>query len=225
MKIVNAEGDLTDLHSAAAAVQDALDMLVEHLEVLLPAPDAKPAPKLRGKRQTITFGMPPDLIAEIDAIAAAEESLAGEDDRDRDAPVCAELQPEGGSMMARAELLAIGLSLAFSVGAAAQTPSPVPTPADRLALRGAIACTWTLSDSPQQYEVFEALRHFLITVGTLRGTSDPGSDSARAAMKADLDAAGERMKGLKLTGFEDSMVGSCMQREMERMVSLIPLAK
>jgi hypothetical protein len=37
------------------------------------APDAKPAPKLRGKRQTITFGMPPDLIAEIDAIAAAED--------------------------------------------------------------------------------------------------------------------------------------------------------
>ena len=37
------------------------------------APDAKPAPKLRGKRQTITFGMPPDLIAEIDAIAVAED--------------------------------------------------------------------------------------------------------------------------------------------------------
>jgi len=36
------------------------------------APDAKPAPKLRGKRQTITFGLPPDLIAEIDAIAAEE---------------------------------------------------------------------------------------------------------------------------------------------------------
>jgi hypothetical protein len=36
------------------------------------APDAKPTPKLRGKRQTITFGLPPDLIAEIDAIAAEE---------------------------------------------------------------------------------------------------------------------------------------------------------
>lgn len=37
------------------------------------APDAKAAgPKLRGKRQTITFGLPPDLIAEIDAIAAEE---------------------------------------------------------------------------------------------------------------------------------------------------------
>ena len=36
------------------------------------APDAKPAAKLRGKRRTITFGLPPDLIAEIDAIAAEE---------------------------------------------------------------------------------------------------------------------------------------------------------
>jgi hypothetical protein len=27
------------------------------------------------------------------------------------------------------------------------------SPIDRLALRGAIACTWALSDSPQQYEI------------------------------------------------------------------------
>jgi hypothetical protein len=27
------------------------------------APDAKPAAKLRGKRQTITFGLPPDLLS------------------------------------------------------------------------------------------------------------------------------------------------------------------
>ena len=36
-------------------------------------PDAKPSPKLRGKRQPITFTPPPDLIAEIDAVAAAED--------------------------------------------------------------------------------------------------------------------------------------------------------
>jgi metal-responsive CopG/Arc/MetJ family transcriptional regulator len=36
------------------------------------APDARAAPKLRGKRQTITFGLPPDLVAEIDAIAVEE---------------------------------------------------------------------------------------------------------------------------------------------------------
>ena len=29
--------------------------------------------KLRGKRQPITFTLPPDLIAEIDAVAAAED--------------------------------------------------------------------------------------------------------------------------------------------------------
>jgi hypothetical protein len=37
------------------------------------APDARPAAKLRGKRQPITFTLPPDLIAEIDAVAAAED--------------------------------------------------------------------------------------------------------------------------------------------------------
>jgi hypothetical protein len=37
------------------------------------APDARPAPKLRGRRQPLTFTLPPDLIAEIDAIAVAED--------------------------------------------------------------------------------------------------------------------------------------------------------
>jgi hypothetical protein len=37
------------------------------------APDARPAPKLRGKRQPLTFTLPPELIARIDAIAAEEE--------------------------------------------------------------------------------------------------------------------------------------------------------
>jgi ParG len=38
--------DLTDLHSAAAAVQEALGVLVERLEVLLPEtePDSEPVP-------------------------------------------------------------------------------------------------------------------------------------------------------------------------------------
>jgi hypothetical protein len=36
------------------------------------APDAKAAPKLRGHRQPIAFTLPPDLIADIDAIAAEE---------------------------------------------------------------------------------------------------------------------------------------------------------
>jgi hypothetical protein len=34
--------DLTDLHSAAIAVQDALGVLVERLEVLLPEPELEP---------------------------------------------------------------------------------------------------------------------------------------------------------------------------------------
>lgn len=36
------------------------------------APDAKPTPKLRGKRQPLTFTLPPDLIARVDAIAARQ---------------------------------------------------------------------------------------------------------------------------------------------------------
>jgi hypothetical protein len=33
---------------------------------------AKPSPILRGQRQPMAISMPPDLVAEIDAIAAAE---------------------------------------------------------------------------------------------------------------------------------------------------------
>ncbi len=36
------------------------------------APDAKSAPKLRGKLRVLTFGLPPDLVDKIDAIAAEE---------------------------------------------------------------------------------------------------------------------------------------------------------
>lgn len=38
------------------------------------APDAKPSgPKLRGKRQPIALALPPELIAEVDAMAAQQE--------------------------------------------------------------------------------------------------------------------------------------------------------
>lgn len=36
------------------------------------APDAKPAAKLHGKRQPITFALPPELVAQIDAAASRE---------------------------------------------------------------------------------------------------------------------------------------------------------
>jgi Ribbon-helix-helix protein, copG family len=38
------------------------------------APDAKAAgPKLRGRRQPIALALPPELIAELDAMASAQE--------------------------------------------------------------------------------------------------------------------------------------------------------
>lgn len=38
------------------------------------APDAKPTgPKLRGRRQPIALALPPELIAEVDAMAEKEE--------------------------------------------------------------------------------------------------------------------------------------------------------
>lgn len=37
------------------------------------APDAKPAPKLRGRRQPIALALPPELIAEVDAMAVRQE--------------------------------------------------------------------------------------------------------------------------------------------------------
>lgn len=38
-----------------------------------PVSKRKPTPKLRGKRQPIALTLPPDLVAEIDAVAAAED--------------------------------------------------------------------------------------------------------------------------------------------------------
>jgi len=38
------------------------------------APDGKPAgPKLRGRRQPIALALPPELIAQVDAMAAEQE--------------------------------------------------------------------------------------------------------------------------------------------------------
>jgi hypothetical protein len=37
------------------------------------APDAKPAPKLRGNRQPIAFTLPPEIIVAIDVVAAEEK--------------------------------------------------------------------------------------------------------------------------------------------------------
>ena len=36
------------------------------------APDAKPAPKLRGKRQPLALALPPDLLRTIDGYAAEQ---------------------------------------------------------------------------------------------------------------------------------------------------------
>ena len=37
------------------------------------APDAKPAPKLRGKKKPITLTFPPDLLERFDAAAARQD--------------------------------------------------------------------------------------------------------------------------------------------------------
>ena len=111
-------------------------------------------------------------------------------------------------------LLATGLALAISAGPAeAQTQPPNPTLIDRLALRGAIACTWPLSDSPKQSEVFDALRQFVTDVGRLP-TGATIADVERGAVVKQLES-------LQLTSFEDSMTASCLVREGEHIVSLV----
>ena len=104
-------------------------------------------------------------------------------------------------------LLAAGLALAISAGAAG-----AQTPVDRLALRGAVACTWLLSDSPKQYEVFEALRQFFTTIG-----HHPAGDTI---FDVEREAVAKQLISLQLTSFEDSMTASCLVREGERMLSL-----
>ena len=104
-------------------------------------------------------------------------------------------------------LLVVGL-LALGVGSAA-----AQTPIDRLALHGAIACTWMLSDAPNRYEVFEAVRQTLASVGShVAGDTVP---------QAEQEAVMKRFNDLKLNSFEKSQVDSCLQREGERVRSLI----
>ncbi len=113
-------------------------------------------------------------------------------------------------------LLATGLALAISAGPAeaqTQPTAPVPTPIDRLALRGAIACTWLLSDSPKQYEVFEALRQFFTAVG--RHPTDA------TLTDVERQAAVKQLESLELTSFEDSLTASCLMREGGHIVSLV----
>jgi hypothetical protein len=99
----------------------------------------------------------------------------------------------------------LALFLAISMAAVAQTPPP-PTPVDRLALRGAIACTWMLSDSPQQYEAFENVRKGLTMIGNARRAGQPFP-------QAEVNELGKEVDGLLLTGFEKSMLESCILRE------------
>ncbi len=107
-------------------------------------------------------------------------------------------------------LLATALALAISAGSAeAQTPTPI----DRLVLRGAIACTWLLSDSPKQYEVFEALRQFFTAVGR--------HPTGSTITDADREAVVKQLQSLQLTSFEDSMTASCLVREGEHILSLV----
>jgi hypothetical protein len=117
--------------------------------------------------------------------------------------------------MARPFILATALSLVASVGLAASQTAP--TPVDRLALRGAIACTWLLSDSPKQYEIFEFLRQVL----TLKGQVRQGHVFSDAEKEELIKEFEKKSHELKLTSFEEGMLESCIQREYERMESLV----
>ena len=110
--------------------------------------------------------------------------------------------------------MALVLALIGGIGPGAAQTSPGPTPVDRMALRGAIACTWSMSDSPRQYEVFDLVRQTMITVGRTRHT---GTEPPEAAIKA-LDKKAEE---LRLTSFEQSVLDTCVQREIERMLAWI----
>jgi hypothetical protein len=83
--------------------------------------------------------------------------------------------------------LTFGICLTASTVVAAQTPTA--TPIDRLALRGAVACTWGLSDSPQQCEVFELVRKFFIAVGRRRVGHTFSEDEEQATAIALLNGS------------------------------------
>ena len=111
----------------------------------------------------------------------------------------------GNSNLTWLPVAAIALILVISTAAAAQTP-PAPTPVDRLALRGAIACTWMFSDSPQQYEAFENVRKGLTVIGNARRAGQPFP-------QAEIDKLNKEVDELRLTSFEKNMLESCILRE------------
>ena len=67
------------------------------------APDAKPMPKLRGRRQPIALALPPGLLRTIDEFAAQERREPGEPDRDHPGRLGPSPAGEGGRLMARRE--------------------------------------------------------------------------------------------------------------------------
>jgi hypothetical protein len=103
--------------------------------------------------------------------------------------------------------IAAALSFAVSAGAAV-----AQTPLDRLALRGAIACTSTLTDHPRQYEIFETLRKTFIAIGREHATGETISQAEAATLMKQLE-------NLRLTRFEESMLETCMEREGERVLA------
>jgi hypothetical protein len=118
----------------------------------------------------------------------------------------------GGSMMTRQIVLAV-LGLMASVGVAAAQAPTVPTRIDRLALRGAIACTWTLSDSPRQYEIFNGLRETLTAVGQRQ---------AGQISTAEFQAIWNRLdQSVKLTPFEAGALETCLKTEIDWILSLV----
>jgi hypothetical protein len=112
----------------------------------------------------------------------------------------------GGSMMTRQIVPAV-LALMASVSVAAAQSPTVPTRIDRLALRGAIACTWTLSDSPRQYEIFNGLRDALTAVGQRQAGQI--SDEEFQAIWNRLD------QSVKLTPFEAGALETCLKHEID----------
>jgi hypothetical protein len=118
----------------------------------------------------------------------------------------------GGSMMTRQIVLAL-LGLMASMGVAAAQGPTVPARTDRLALRGAIACTWTLSDSPRQYEIFNGLREALTAVGQ-RQAGQISTEEFQAIWNR-LD------QSVKLTPFEAGALQTCLKTEIDWILSLI----
>jgi hypothetical protein len=67
--------DLSDLHSAAVTVQDALAELLERLEVLVPAeaPDIEPESFIQGNKRQVTLTISVALLDRLDEVARRKE--------------------------------------------------------------------------------------------------------------------------------------------------------